>query len=235
MQMLSITQPLIVDKVRRKLRRHGFAATLHAYGMRAANSALLFKILRGVYVEQPNPAFLKCPPGFTATFAPQEVLRDLARNPDNELSLKFVDQALAREDQCFAICDGGVPAAYGWYSFKPAPIGLPGLMLHFDPRYVYMYKGFTHPRYRGQRLHAVGVTLALRHYLSRGFQGLVSYVESTNVDSLKSCARAGYRRFGSVFLLKAFDQTVALSSPGCDRFDFRLERYLVSAFAAPSG
>jgi len=231
--MLSITEPLIVDKVRRKLRRHGFAATLHAYGMRAVNSVVQFRILRGFYLQQPDPAFLKCPVGFSATFAPQEALRDLARNPDNELSLKFVDQALSRGDQCFAICDGGVPVSYGWYSFKPAPIGLPGLVLHFDPRYVYRYKGFTHPRYRGQRLHAFGMTLALRHYLSRGFQGLVCYVESINFDSLKSCSRAGYRRFGSVFVLKAFDHSVALSSPGCDRFAFRLERYLVSAFDVP--
>jgi hypothetical protein len=32
-----------------------------------------------------------------------------------------------------------------------------------------MYKGFTLKRYRGQRLHAIGMTRALEHYLSRGF------------------------------------------------------------------
>jgi ribosomal protein S18 acetylase RimI-like enzyme len=231
--MLSISEPLIVDKVRRKLRRHGLAATLHAYGMRAVNSAVLFRIMRGMYLQQPEPAFLKCPPGFTATFASRDALRDLALNPDNQLSLRFVERALSRGDQCFAICDGAVPVAYGWYSFKPAPVGLPGLVLRFDPRYVYMYKGFTHPRYRGRRLHAIGMTLALRHYLSRGFHGLVLYVESTNFDSLKSCSRARYRRFGSLFVLKAFDHCLALSSPGCDRLGFRLERYSVGAFAAP--
>lgn len=229
--MPSIAEPL--EKVRRKVRRHGFAAALHGYGMRAVNSGVLFRILRAVYVRTPNPQFLKCPAGFNATFVPQEVLRDLARNPDNGLSLKFVDQALARGDQCFAICDGRIPVSYGWYSFRPAPIGLPGFVLHFDPRFVYMYKGFTHPRYRGGRLNALGMTLALRHYLSRGFHGLLAYIESTNFDSLKSFSRAGYRRFGSVYLLKLFDQSVAVSSPGCDRFGFRLERYWGSAFAVP--
>jgi hypothetical protein len=228
--MLSATEPLIVDKVRRKLRRHGLAATLHAYSMRAVNSAVLFRIMRGMYLQQPEPAFLKCPPGFTATFASQDQLRDLALNPDNQLSLKFVEQALSRRDRCFAICDGAVPVAYGWYSFQPAPIGLPGLVLRFNPRYVYMYKGFTHPRYRGRRLYAIGMTLALRYYLSRGFHGVVSYVESTNLDSLKASSRAGCRRFGSLFVLKAFDHCVALSGPGCDRFGFRLERYSVGAF-----
>lgn len=231
--MLSITKPPILDRVRLKLRRHGLAATLHSYGMRAVNSVVGFRILRGMYLQQPDPAFLKCPPGFRATFAPKNALRDLACNPDNQLSLKFVDQALSRGDQCFAICDGPVPVAYTWYSFKPAPIELPGFVVHFDRRFVYMYKAFTHPRYRGQRLHAFGITLALRHYVCRGFHGLVSYVESTNFDSLKSCSRARYRRFGSVFVLKLFDHSVALSSPGCDRFGFRLERYWVSAFAVP--
>jgi hypothetical protein len=231
--MSNISETPIVEKIRRKLRQHGFSATLYASGMRAVNSVVRFRILRGFYVEQPEPAFLKCPPGFSAGFAPQEALRELARDPENKLSLKFVDQALSRGDQCFTICDGRVPVVYGWYSFKPTPIGPPDLLLHFDPRYVYMYKCFTHPRYRGRRLHPVAMTLALRHYLSRGFHGLVCYVESTNFDSLKSCARGGCRRFGSVYLLNVFDRSFALASPGCDRFSFRLECYGVSAFAAP--
>jgi hypothetical protein len=231
--MLSITEPLIVEKVRRELRRHGFLATLHTYGMRAVNSVALFRIMRGLCLQEADPAFLKCPAGFNAAFAPQEALRDLARNPDNGLSLKFVDQALSRGDQCFVMCDGPIPAAYGWYSFKPTPIGLLGFVLNFDRRFVYRYKGFTHPRYRGRRLHAFGMTLALQHYLSRGFHGLLCYVESTNLASLKACARAGYRRFGSLYVLKLFDYSLALSTPGCERFGFGLERYLLSPFGVP--
>jgi ribosomal protein S18 acetylase RimI-like enzyme len=231
--MLNITEPLIVGKIRRKLRRHGFPATLHAYGMRAVNSVVLFRILRGLCLQEAHPVFLKCPAGFNAAFAPQAALRDLALNPDNGLSLKFVDRALSRGDQCFMICDGRIPAAYGWYSFKPAPIGLPGFVLNFDPRFVYMYKGFTHPRYRGRRLYALGMSLALQHYLSRGFHGLVCYVESTNFASLKACARAGYRRFGSLYVLKLFDFRLALSTPGCERIGFRLERYLLSPIGVP--
>lgn len=60
-------------------------------------------------------------------------------------------EAQARGDQCYAIRDDNVLAAYGWYSFGYTPIGLPGLVLNFSP-----YKGFTDSRYRGQRLHAVG-------------------------------------------------------------------------------
>ena len=85
-----------------------------------------------------------------------------------------------------------------------------------------MYKGFTDPRYRGQRLHAIGMTRAMRHYKNNGCKGLVSYVEARNFDSLKSCLRMGYRVFGSVYVTRIFGRYVALSSPGCRRFDFRL-------------
>jgi hypothetical protein len=45
---------------------------------------------------------------------------------------------------------------------------------------AFLGKGFTLPRYRGQRLHAIGMTRALCHYLAKGRRGIVCYVESTN-------------------------------------------------------
>lgn len=220
--MLSISGPTVFGKLHQRLKRHGAAATLHACGMRAVNAVAPFKTLRGVYLEEPDPAFLQCPPGLTAGFATPEELREFARDPDNELSPQFIEEALARGDQCFAIRDGPTLASYGWYATKPAPIGLPGFVLHFDERWTYMFKGFTHQRHRGQRLHAFGMAMAMRHYRERGFHGLVSYVESTNADSLKSCARLGYREFGSVYLLKVFGRWLTLSTPGCGRFRFRI-------------
>ena len=231
--MLSLAAPPIVAKVRRKLRRHGLPAALYAYGMRAVNSALSFRILRALYLAQANPAFQRCPPGYSAGFASRESLYRFAGQPATELSPEFVDRALSRGDQCFAICDGRSLAAYGWYSFRPTPAGVPGMLLHFDPQWVYRYKGFTLPRYRGQRLHGFGTILAHRHYLSRGFCGFVAYVESTNLDSLKACFRAGYRSFGSICVLQGFDRFVTFSTPGCERLGFRLESYCLSPFGTP--
>jgi len=66
------------------------------------------------------------------------------------------------------------------------------LLLHFDwVNYVYMYKAFTVERYRGQRLHAIGVTQSLVRFGSMGYRGLLCYVESNNFDSLKSSYRMG--------------------------------------------
>jgi hypothetical protein len=52
---------------------------------------------------------------------------------------------------------------------------------------------------------------------------MVSYVESTNFDSLKSCFRMGYRVFGSIYVIRLLGRSFAFSSPGCTPFGFRLE------------
>jgi hypothetical protein len=207
-----------------KIRRHGMSNTVHALALQALNVLVPFKILRGVYVERADPAYLACPESYEAGFLPAKALQEYANDPATEMSPRFVEEAGYGGDQCYAICDGGKLAAYGWYSTRPTSIGLPDLELHFAPGYVYMYKGFTDSRYRGQRLHAIGMTRALERYLGKGFRGIVSYVESTNFDSLKSCHRMGYRVFGSVVVVKLCGRYFAFSTPGCKAFQFRVRR-----------
>jgi hypothetical protein len=135
----------------------------------------------------------------------------------------FLDGALAKGDACYGILDGANLAAYGWYATTPTAIDPPDLRLHFNPEYVYMYKGFTHTRYRGQRLHAVGMTKALGAYLARGYKGMVSYVEANNFASLKSVYRMGYTDFGRITLARLAGRYLARSSQGCAPYGFRVE------------
>ena len=193
--MLSFAALSITGKVRRRVRRHGLNAALCVYGMRAVNLALTCKILRALYLTHPNPAFSALPAGYAAGFASREELHRFAQQPGSDLTPRFVDQSLAHGDQCFALRHGRSIAAYSWYSFRPTPIGLPGVLLFFDPHWVYRYKDYTHPEYRGRRLHAIGTALGLAHYRSRGFLGAIAYVESTNFESLKSCCRAGHQSY----------------------------------------
>jgi hypothetical protein len=218
----SIPEAALPSKIQLKLRRHGLAGLLHILCVRAANALFPFKILRGVYVERPDPAFLAVPEPYSARFLDAAALRAFA-SPENELSLAFIDHARMKGDECYALLGGGL-AAYGWYATTPTAIGLPHLQLHFSKDYVYMYKGFTGERHRGKRLHAVGMTRALNEYRQRGYRGLVSYVESTNFDSLKSCDRMGYKVFGSIYLVRLFGRQLAFSSPGCRALQFRVEK-----------
>jgi hypothetical protein len=219
----------IVQKILLKLRRQGLWNVLHGLSMRVLNSMVVFKILRGVYVDRADPAYLACQDSHKPMFLSTKALLDFAKDPVTEMSEQFVEDALHNGDECYAICDGANLAAYGWYSTRPTPVDSPDLLLHFAAGYVYMYKGFTDSRYRGQRLHAIGMTRALEHYRSKGFRGIVSYVESTNFDSLKSCFRMGYKVFGSVWLIRIFGRCFTFSTAGCRAFGFGVERAALRA------
>ena len=212
----------MLETLHRMFARHGLARALYALGLKWINSAFVLRILRGVYVVAPDASFIEHPDAYEAEFLSTQKLREYAQQPNTQISDAFLDKALARGDQCYAIRDGETLAAYGWYSSGRTPVGIGDLVLTFDPRYVYMYKGFTDTRYRGQRLHAIGMTRALRHYRNSGYRGIVSYVEAQNFDSLKSCFRMGYSVFGSIYVIRVFGKYFAFSSAGCWRFEFRL-------------
>jgi len=213
----------IVQKLRRKLTRHGVWKSLLQLFLRLLGSTLQLRVLRGVHLERPDPAFLGCDPRYTSGFQSVRTLRRFAVAPASELSHAFMREALRKGDACYAVCEGSKLVSSGWYSTQPTSIGSPDLVLHFAPGYVYMYKGLTREAYRGQRLYEVGVTRALQHYLAQGARGFVSYVDAANLDSLKACERMGYRVFGSIYVLSLLGRHFVFSSRGCRAFGFRLE------------
>ena len=85
-----------------------------------------------------------------------------------------------------------------------------------------MYKGYTAARHRGHRLHAIGMVRALQHYLTLGYEGLVSYVESNNFSSLRSVYRMGYFDFGTIQVVRLFGRYITRASAGCRDWDFGL-------------
>ena len=217
-----MTARTTIEKTLLEIRKHGLPRTSYRVTLKAINSVLPFRILKGVTVSRVDEDFLKAPEGYTAMFLSQCMIRDFAEDPEYEMSEDFLKEAFAKGDECYALCDGETLAAYGWYSVKPTRTDLPDLFVQFSEDYVYMYKAFTRTRYRGQRLHAIGMTLALQSYRSRGFAGLVSYVEATNFDSLKSCARMGYTTFGTVYVGKIFGRHFQHHRPRCEKMGFRL-------------
>jgi hypothetical protein len=221
---MSVKDHSIVQKVLRRLRRHGVANTLHLTCLKLINLVVSFRILRAFRVERPNLQYMSCPPGYATGFASAAELARFARDPQNELSPQFIANALRAGDKCYAIVRGDELAAYGWCSTRPTPVGLPGLVLHFRSGYAYRYKGFTAVQHRGKRLHAVGITHTLLHFLAKGSRGLVLYVESTNLDSLKSCRRTGCEMFGSIYVVGILGRYFTFASPGCKDLDFRIEQ-----------
>ncbi len=212
-----------IEQVRRNIKRYGITKIIRDVGLRALNRVIMLNVLMGIRIENVNPDFLHCSERYHCLFLDRAALQEFSGNSEYHLSQQFLDTAFAKGDECYAILDGSRLAAYGWYSSRPTAVEVPGLQLHFDPRYIYMYKGFTHDDYRGQRLHAVGMTRALAAYLERGYMGIVSYVDWNNFASLNSCYRMGYEDFGKAYALGFGGRYLLHSSSGCRQYAFGLE------------
>jgi hypothetical protein len=214
----------VVDRLKDNYRRYGLTATIHDVECRLLNSVIHFEILKAMVVklsDVTDPEMFEAP-GFEGRFVELDALLPFARAGAHDLDLAFLHEAFRHGDRCYAIFAGEALAAYGWYSKRPTTID-ERFVLHFDPAYTYMYKGYTVPAYRGRRLHAVGMCRALRAFTEEGQKGLVSYVASNNFASLKSVARMGYRIFGDVYLSRAAGHWAAYATPGCAAYGFRVE------------
>ena len=213
-----------LNTFRANSRDFGLSKATADLAFRAANHLFLLRILKGVRIEQVDPAFLECDAIYHGQFLTEEVLRAFAEDPMYELPHTFLDEALRKGDECYGFLAGSTLAAYGWYSRQMYDLDFPGLRLHFDDQYVYMYKGFTAAGHRGKRLHAIGMTRALEAYLARGYRGIVSYVEWNNFASLRSCYRMGYRDFGKITIAGFDGHYILHNDGGCKKVGFLVER-----------
>jgi hypothetical protein len=208
------------------IRKHGVGATTHDLQCRLINSVAQFQILRGMTVRMRDvrDKTLFKAPGFDARFLRMSELWIYAQDPAHQISPEFLQVAVSRGDRCYALIDlrNGALAAYGWYTGTDAPLD-EHFTLHFARDWIYMFKGYTMPAYRGQRLHAVGMCRALRAFTEEGRKGLISCVASNNFASLQSVARMGYRIFGDAYLLRAAGRTFAYATNGCRPYGFWVE------------
>lgn len=190
---------------------------------RALNRITSFHVMLGMTAVplDLNPDLLESRGELRGRFTSRDELI-AAAGDEYELTADFIHAAFDKGDDCFAIYDGNRLASFGWYSKKPTKIS-DELLLHFDPSWVYMYKGFTHPDYRGKRLHGIGMARATVAYANGGSRGLISYVNADNHQSLRSTERMGYRTFGEVVVTRAAGRTLTFATPGCKRYDFRVE------------
>lgn len=211
-----------VALVRDDLKHFGLINTVYDMTIRAINRVTTFKVLKCMQLSKVDPSYLVIDKKYSHGFLKEDALRELATNSEYEMTPEFIDQALAKGDQCYAIMDGDTLASYGWYSNKPTAIYPEDLILDFKKQYVYMYKGYTHHDYRGQRLHAIGMAWALQNFLQDRFEGLVSYVESSNFSSLKSVYRMGYVDCGQIYLAKVFNKYLIHADPDCQQYGMRL-------------
>jgi hypothetical protein len=211
-----------IESMKREVELFGVAGALRSTTLRLMNRACAFRVLDVLAIEQADPKFTKLDARYEHGFLDADTLGRFARDPVYDLPPAALDALLAKGDRCYGILEGDTLASYGWYSTKPTAIG-GDLVLRFDRWYVYMYKGFTHPAHRGKRLHAMGMTLALTRLRAEGVAGIVSYVDATNLSSLRSCYRMGYRDIGTICLAKVGARWLIGTSGGCAHYGVAVE------------
>ncbi len=210
---------------RQSVERYGVGPTLYHAAYRAANSVAKVAIWDAVVLTpgRLERSFLEDPRQADGRMLDAAAMRPYVADKENALTDAFLDGA--QFDRCHAFFDGDVLTSYGWYSTRPTPLTEidGGLILHFDPSYAYMYNGFTRPKYRGLRLHALGMAAALMEYAKEGKKGLVSYVDSSNFASLKSCFRMGYERIGRIAILEVGGRHLTAVTRGCKPYGLYVE------------
>jgi hypothetical protein len=213
---------------REMMNRYGIGSTLHHAAYRAANHVAPVAWWRALALtpDRVEPAFLSDPRRAKGRMLQAREMEPFVDNPANQLSRDFIREAAVKGDRCFAFFDdaGGL-TSYGWYSVAPTRLVEldANLFLCFDASYAYMYHGYTLEPFRGQRLHAIGMAAALQEYAREGVKGLVSYVDSSNFASLRSCYRMGYLDIGHLLVLKVGHRYICRSSPACRPYDLRIE------------
>ena len=213
----------ILQSIRRTAQNHGKSSAVYDVMFRAVNRLTYYRILQCLVIEEVNDRCLALPPQFRFVKLDLPQLLNFSKDPANEMTTAFVHASVEKGDECYAILDGEILASYGWYSRRPTLLANEELMLRFNSDYVYMYKGFTLAAYRGHRLHAIGMTRALAAYKAQGFKGLISYVESNNFDSLRSCYRMGYKDCGQIRVVRLAGKYFVRRQPSVEQYGLSVD------------
>ncbi len=180
------------------VRRHyGTAAMLRTAASRAAKKLLRLEVSEMVWLDADRlPPSIVADPNFTFRFLTIDEIDELAGEAGLRTSdgIRFPRGRGIGPVFCRMAPDGRV-AHYGWYALGSIEgehhMGVP---MSFPDDVAYMYNAFTHPDFRGRRLHGTAMALALRSLADRGITKLLSTVEWTNYASLRSFERLGFEQ-----------------------------------------
>ena len=215
-----------LDHTKKIIQTHGFSAGVHDLCYRGVNRVTELTLLVGMRITMStlDRAFIDGDAAGWGFIERDALLDQVRKHGETTLDMDeaTIASATARGDRCYGVIVDGMLVSYGWYSTQPTE-AFEGLTLHFSSDYAYMYKGFTVPAFRGKRLHGIGMARALAAYAAEGKTGLVSFVQSNNFASLKSCYRMGYVDFGRLLAAKVNGRFLTHATKGCKPYGFRLE------------
>lgn len=169
----------------------------------------------------------------------REELRRYGRDSAHEISAAFLDGIAGRDDLCFGAFVDGRLAAYRFFALRQTAIDA-HLRFHFPPRWIYAYKAFTLPAWRGKRLHRELFVRSLPE-LGRWLGGLevplgfVTLVMSDNPSSAAALRRLGFGPLDSFSVLRVRRRPWVIAPSREEPEGFRIEVRDDADRAATSG
>jgi len=180
---------------------------------RAANRVSVTSVLQVLALVSPVPEVWPTTGRYRHVVLDERTLLRYAANPAADMSLAFVRDAVARGDRCHAALDGDTLASYQWCSTRSTRIN-DRLLLTVPPGWTYKYKALTLERYRGQRLHA-HLTSFVQQEAALRDDAVFACVEINNRASLRSFARMGAVRLGTLAAISVRGRDWTYGTPGC--------------------
>lgn len=188
------------------VQRWGWLRVLHQRLMRTLGPRFRMHWAMVRQLQRPSPADVVVPQGFALRVPTVEELEKAARNPDLQLSRKFLRSACARNDLCVAAFKGDSLVAYTWRAHQTCPHAS-GIWVEFPLPYRYGYKALTLPECRGVHLQSALARFSDELSLARGATLGLSFIECHNYSSLALAKRMGGRPFGISGWVRIFGRT----------------------------
>jgi hypothetical protein len=160
-----------------------------------------------------SPGEAAPPQGITVRVLGLQDLLEAAPDAELELDVEFIQSALARGDLACGAFDGGRLVGYSWRTASTVPF-YHGLWIKTGGAFHYVYKSFTHPAYRGRRIHIAITRLADQHSLERGHAAELGFIEISNMLSFLAAKSLGRRKVGYAGYLKLFGYFITFRTAG---------------------
>jgi len=195
---------LDINLVRIHLKRHGFLLTTFRIVYELINIFITLKIFNCIEinsnkVKNKHYAFSN---QFQLTFIEPNFWDRIMNLEEYWLDEKFLNKAKSKNDMCLGFLDNGHIASYTWYAIETADLLDGELKIKFNNGYVLASRTFTHPNYRGKRLHALGIAQGLKLLSKKKYKGIFGFVEAINFSSLKGISHFGSEVIGKYVFIK---------------------------------
>jgi len=164
-------------------------------------------------------------PRFEFRFLSAEEVARFSQDPDYYIEPVLAERVRNGRDVCYAALCGDRLAAFGFYALHYIePQHASGVAMSFPTGVAFMTFGFTHPDFRGARLHGHIMAGALKGLEDRGIRKLASLVARSNLASLKSCHRLGWTSLGNMTIIGGKQRSIGIYPKAAKELGIRFGR-----------